>query len=100
MPYDELKTACHKAFLVPENQAVEKTHKYWAYNTGNRTTLSNPGFHAASDWGDYRTIKKVNFDHRKETDETNDFRKVSYMVILCILIFPFAVLAELMKMNK
>ena len=53
------------------------------------------------DWGDYRTIKKVNFDHRKETDETNDFRKaVSYMVILCILIFTFAVLAELMKMNK
>ena len=49
------------------------------------------------DWGDYRTIKKVNLDHRKEKDlYTNDFRKaVSYMVILCILIFPFAVLAEL-----
>ena len=42
MPYDELKTACHKAFLMPENLAVEKTHKYWAYNTGNRTMLSSP----------------------------------------------------------
>ena len=64
MPYDELKTACHKAFLMPENLAVEKTHKYWAYNTGNKR------------------------------------KAVSYMVILCILIFPFAVLSELMKMNK
>jgi len=42
MPYDELKTACHKAFLMPENLTVEKTHKYGAYNTGNRTMLSSP----------------------------------------------------------
>lgn len=27
MPYDELKEACYKAFLLPKNQAVEKAHK-------------------------------------------------------------------------
>ena len=95
MPYDELKTACHKAFLMPENLAVEKMHKYWAYNTGNRTMLSSPvsmrfpcGCDAGLRCGEYWTHKDLGLSYQKQRKAKETKEVLLNMMFMMIIFSP------------